>query len=124
MQKAKEQKKVIYIADDDRAIVDALKFMLERMGYEVDGAYDSTVVTKIMTKKPDLLLLDIWMSGSDGRDICMRLKRDTETKDVPIVMISAHPDAGSISKQCGADDFLSKPFGAGELLSKVQANIA
>lgn len=119
MTATEDKKRIIYVADDDKAIVDALTFMLESAGYKVSSAYDATVIDMMRTERPDLLLLDIWMSGHDGRDICKRLKSDPKLSCVPVIMISAHPDAGRIAGECGAEDHLSKPFEVGELLKKI-----
>jgi DNA-binding response OmpR family regulator len=116
--------KKILIADDDPAIVDALQFMLEEAGYKVTITVEGEKVEKLVLQKPDLLLLDIWMSGSDGRKICKRLKTNRNTSDIPVIMISANKDTEEYSKQAGADDFISKPFEMEELLQKVKAHIS
>jgi DNA-binding response OmpR family regulator len=113
-------KKKILIADDDRAILDALKLMLEEVGYEVNTSSDGKTIQTVKKYYPDLLLLDIWMSGVDGRDICKELKAYELTKHIPIIMISANRDTETIAKESGADDFLTKPFGMNDLLSKVE----
>lgn len=119
---AKKRKKV-FIADDDRAIVEAVSFTLNEMGFDVETSYGEGVISLIKEKKPDLLLLDIWMSGTDGGEICSRLKSSPETADMPVIMISANPDAGKVSEHCGADDYILKPFGLKELLCKIKLNI-
>lgn len=115
--------KKILIADDDPAICDALQFMLEEEGYTVATSADGDTVSKIKQIIPDLLLLDIWMSGEDGRDICRILKNQLETKNIPIIMISASRDIGKSARDAGADDFLAKPFQIDELLGKIQKYI-
>jgi CheY-like chemotaxis protein len=69
--------------------------------------------------KPDLVLLDIWMSGTDGRDICRQIKADPKLKKTPVIMISASKDVISSSKEAGADGFIAKPFEMDHLLSTV-----
>lgn len=115
----KKKAKKILIADDDPAIVDALQFMLEETGYEVITTLSGEAVPKMFEQKPDLLLLDIWMSGQDGREICRKLKSQASTGKIPIMMISANKDTEEIAKVSGANDFLSKPFEMDELLKKV-----
>lgn len=115
--------KRILIADDDPAIVDALQFMLEESGYQVEATIEGEKVPEMIRKKPDLLLLDIWMSGQDGREICKNLKSDSDTRDIPVIMISANKDTEKISKEAGADSFLAKPFEMEELLKKVKSYI-
>ncbi len=123
MKDIKSSSKKILIADDDPAIVDALQFMLEEVGYTVETTVDGDKVLRMADSKPDLLLLDIWMSGQDGRIICKELKNRNETKNIPVIMISANKDTEKFSKQAGANDFISKPFEMDELLAKVQNHI-
>ncbi|MGF7072865.1 response regulator [Mucilaginibacter sp. 3215] len=111
--------KKIMIADDDPGIVDAMEMLLEFEGYEVTSTVDGTTVLDMKDELPDLLLLDIWMSGEDGRDICKKLKQDKLTKDIPVIMISASRDIRDSAMMAGADDFLAKPFDMNELLKKV-----
>lgn len=111
--------KKILVADDNPAILDALKIMLEEAGYEVETTVDGATAQDIKEPLPDLLLLDIWMSGKDGRDICRLLKNSDLTKHIPIIMVSATKDIEQIAKDSGADDFVSKPFQMGHLLSVV-----
>ncbi|WP_426587846.1 response regulator transcription factor [Mucilaginibacter sp. R-33] len=111
--------KKIMIADDDPGIVDAMEMLLEFEGYEVTSTVDGTTVLDMKDELPDLLLLDIWMSGEDGRYICKKLKQDKLTKDIPVIMISASRDIRDSAMMAGADDFLAKPFDMNELLKKV-----
>ncbi|WP_342457021.1 response regulator [Mucilaginibacter sp. SJ] len=111
--------KKIMIADDDPGIVDAVEMLLEFEGYEVTSTVDGTTVLDMKDELPDLLLLDIWMSGEDGRDICRKLKQDELTKDIPVIMISASRDIRDSAMMAGADDFLAKPFDMDDLLKKV-----
>jgi CheY-like chemotaxis protein len=72
---------------------------------------------------PDLLLLDIWMSGIDGRDICKELKQKENTKKIPIVLISASREIERSALEAGADDFLAKPFEIDDLLEKIEKHL-
>jgi CheY-like chemotaxis protein len=112
-------KKKILVADDNPAILDALKIMLEEEGYEVETTVDGATAQDIKEPLPDLLLLDIWMSGIDGRDICKHLKSSAATKHIPVIMISATKDIEQIAKDSGADDCVSKPFQIEHLLAIV-----
>lgn len=107
------------IADDDPGIIDAIEMILEFEGYEVTSTIDGTTLLDLKNDLPDLLLLDIWMSGEDGRDICKKLKQGTITKNIPVIMISASRDIRESAMAAGADDFLAKPFEMDELLRKI-----
>ncbi len=112
--------KKILVADDDPAIVEATTLILEEFGYNVDSTVDGRTVYALQKDLPDLLLLDIWMSGEDGRDICKHLKKAVATKHIPVIMISASRDIRQSAQEAGADDFLAKPFNMDELMEKVE----
>jgi DNA-binding response OmpR family regulator len=114
-----DAKKRILIADDNAAILDSLKIMLEESGYDVEITEDGRTAQNIKHPLPDLMLLDLWMSGMDGRDICKFLKNGTATKHMPIIMISAAKGIEQIAKDSGADDYISKPFQMSHLLGLV-----
>ncbi|MBE9584338.1 response regulator transcription factor [Mucilaginibacter sp. JRF] len=116
--------KKIMIADDDPGIVDAVEMLLEFEGYAVTSTVEGSAVLALQDNLPDLLLLDIWMSGEDGRDICRSLKGDATKKHIPVIMISASKDIKDSAMQAGADDFLAKPFEMNDLLGKIEALIA
>ncbi len=111
--------KKILVADDNPAILDALKIMLEDDGYEVETTVDGATARNLKTPLPDLLLLDIWMSGVDGRDICKHLKSSAATRHIPVILVSATKDIAQIAKDSGADDFIPKPFQMEHLLAIV-----
>ncbi len=116
--------KKILIADDDRSILDAITMILEIEGYEVQTTQSGASVETLCKHSPDLLLLDIWMSGYNGKDICKALKSKKKTKDIPVIMISANKDTAKIAKEAGADGFLAKPFDIKDLLSTVAFHIS
>lgn len=112
-------KKKILVADDDPAIVDCLQIMLEDADYEVSTTTNGETVSKVKKELPDVILLDVWMSGEDGREICRYLKSQENTKGIPIIMISATRDLAESAKKAGAEDFITKPFQMDQLLAKV-----
>ena len=111
------------IADDDPGILDAVEAMLEFGGYDVSTTSNGATLLEMKEGFPDLLLLDIWMSGTDGRDVCKLLKQDDKTREMPIIMISASTELEKSAKEAGADDFLEKPFDMDELLDKIKFHI-
>lgn len=113
-------KKKILIADDDPAILDVLTLLLEETGYEVQTTGGEATMRDFQQGAPDLLLLDIWMSGWSGRDICRLLKRQEATRHLPIILISANNEVEKIAREAGADDFLAKPFNLDEIVEKIE----
>lgn len=117
-------RKYILVVDDDEGIIEAFKLMLESRDYKVKTSCDADILNKLSkTNLPDLILLDVLLSGVDGRTICKELKSQKETRNIPIIMVSAHPDARKSTLQAGADDFLAKPFEMDTLLSMVEKYI-
>ncbi|RKR83608.1 response regulator receiver domain-containing protein [Mucilaginibacter gracilis] len=112
--------KRIMIADDDPGIVDAIEMTLTFEGYDVVTTLTGDTIISMSDNFPDLLLLDVWMSGHDGRDICKLLKMKSETSNIPVIMISASPELKRSATEAGADDFLEKPFNIDELLNKIE----
>lgn len=119
----KSQKKTILVADDDTAILDALTLILEDAGYEVHTTTDGATLRNIQQQTPDLLLLDIWLSGWNGRDICLELKSAEQTKQLPIVLFSANKETKRIAEEAGADDFITKPFDLDKLLQTIERHL-
>ena len=109
------------VADDDPGIIDSLKIMLEEFDFEVETTMNGNTVYDIKNELPDLILLDLWISGMDGRDICTHLKSQEATKHIAIIIVSANKDTEHIARACGADDFLLKPFDMRVLLGKIDA---
>ena len=117
-----QQVKKILVVDDDPDILDALQFMLEDAGYEVKTTEKGEYAENLRDTNgelPDVIILDVLLSGKDGRLICQKLKSQQETKRIPIIMISAHPNAKQSVTAVGADDFVAKPFDVDELLAKI-----
>lgn len=113
--------KRILIADDDPGIVDAVEMMLQFYGYTVSSTYDGNDLLKLSPAQyPDLILLDIWMSGVDGRDVCRALKANDQTRNIPVLMISASKDIGRSAIDAGADAFLTKPFDMEQLILTIE----
>ena len=114
-------KKLVLIAEDDQAIVEVMNIILTEAGYETAViAEGNGVISAVKERKPDLLLLDIWLSGEDGGELAKKLKADEVTRDVSVVMISANTETEQIAKDSGADGFLRKPFDIDEFLATVK----
>ena len=115
----------ILVVDDDAFILDALEELLNYSGYEVITTLKGDdVFDQVEQNSPDLILLDVMLSGKDGRDICKLLKSNEKTKDIPVIMVSAHPAAFDAIKDVGADDIVSKPFDIHNLLSKIELQLS
>lgn len=113
--------KRILVIDDDETILDVVKIVLQEAGFSVTTAVNSKAIVRITSQnKPDLILLDVLLSGEDGTEVCKVLKADKKTQGIPVIMLSAHSNASKVSKACGADGFLAKPFDIDDLIKNVK----
>lgn len=115
--------KKILVVDDDPAILEVIKIILEDSDYHVMISENGDIFNLVEEYDPDLILLDVLLSGEDGREIAKNLKNGNKTKNIPIVMISAHPSAAAAVVQTGANDFISKPFDIDYFLEVVERNL-
>jgi len=116
--------KKILVAEDDKAIIEVVKIILEDKGYTVIMADQGKKVHKAIEQHaPDMILLDIWLFGEDGVEIAKVIKANPLTKQIPLVMMSANNETEKITKKVGADDFLLKPFNIEDLLYLVRKHI-
>ena len=116
------REKKIFIADDDQDILEIISMILHTKNYEIQATSDANDIFNLNDSDlPDLILMDIWMSGLDGREICRCLKNDDHTKDIPFIFISANSNIEEITKEYKADGYIAKPFEMQELLSKINS---
>lgn len=117
-------KQQILIIDDNEDIVNMMKLMLQMKGYEVSAQMNITLLEESINKSfPDLIIMDMLLSGADGRIVCQSLKRNVEYKQIPVLMISAHPSARKECLDAGADAFLEKPFDMQEFFTAVNQSL-
>jgi DNA-binding response OmpR family regulator len=114
----------VLIIDDDPDVRTVMNILLKKQGYEVETASRQEEVFEMITSfHPTVILLDVLLSGADGRKICQDIKSNTSTSHIPVIMFSAHPGAADNINVYGADDFISKPVNADTLLQKVQRQV-
>lgn len=112
----------ILVVDDDSGIGEMLKTLLEFYEYEVTVTAKPEETEKLVLENDiDLVMLDMLISGIDGTDVCMRLRKNPETKDTPVLMMSALHDAGGKCREAGANDFIAKPFEMDDLVLKIES---
>ncbi len=112
----------IVIIDDSQDLLDVLRFFLVQRGYEVETASTEKDLTSLIrTFSPDLVILDIYLQGEDGREICKKLRSHIKTKYLCILMFSASAKKLSDYKEYGADGFIEKPFGLNEVIDEIES---
>lgn len=116
--------KKILVVDDENDILDAIQIILERENFIVASvSKGEEIYREVDDFMPDLILLDVLISGNDGRTVSQKLKTDDKTKEIPIIMMSAHPSVVKNYSTFGANDFLAKPFEIEDLLKIIRKNL-
>jgi len=116
--------RTVLIVDDEKSIVDILKFNLEKSEYKTICAYDGKEALRLAREEsPDLMLLDVMLPYIDGFDVCKTLR--SEGSNLPIIMITAREEETDkvFGLELGADDYITKPFSIRELLARVKTNM-
>ena len=111
----------ILVVDDEKLLVKGVKFNLENEGYEVECAYDGAAAVEMARNgRYDLIILDVMMPEVDGKEACLRIR---EFSNVPIIMLTARSEDADklMGFECGADDYVTKPFNILELKARVRA---
>jgi CheY-like chemotaxis protein len=109
----------ITVAEDDKDILFILDVILNDAGYEVEPLTDGTTIVAGRKEWPDLFIIDKDMPAIDGLAICKYLRLNEETKDIPVIMISAYHKLKSKAQAAGANDFIEKPFEIKDLLNTI-----
>ena len=117
-------RKKVLVIDDNSGILFAMRKALAVKEYEVCVSDTFTGVGAVVKIAPDLIYLDISLVGKDGREVARELKGNERTKHIPIVILTAYPNAGELAKEAGADDFLPKPFELAELWEMTAKHVA
>ena len=121
---AKTEQKTVLIVEDEKNIVDILRFNLQREGYRTVEAYDGADgLDKARTENPDIILLDVMLPKMIGFDVCRTLR--DEGNNVPVIILTAREEEADkvLGLEIGADDYITKPFSMRELIARVKANI-
>ncbi|MDB5223585.1 MAG: response regulator transcription factor [Chitinophagaceae bacterium] len=110
----------ILIVDDNADVLHVMQLLLSSRGFEIEvTTKGEETVNLVNTFHPELIFLDIHLSGLDGRDISRQLKTTEETKHIPVILFSANVIKGAMLEESLADEFIAKPFDIHELLLKV-----
>lgn len=113
----------VLIIDDEKDLVEALSYNLEKEGFQTIRAFDGfSGLTKGRTLKPSIIVLDLMLPNISGIDICKKLKSEKETADIPIIILTAKGDETDkiLGLELGADDYVTKPFSIRELISRIK----
>ncbi len=112
----------IFIVDDSEHLIALLSQILIQDGFEIETAVSKKeLVNLLLNSAPDLILLDIRLSGDDGRKICRDLKANSTYKNIPVILMSADADLLETFAEFSADDIIGKPFDRAVVLQKIRA---
>ncbi|MEO6290054.1 MAG: response regulator [Ginsengibacter sp.] len=115
----------VLVVDDNRDILSVVELMLKMHDYTVKTVHRWEEITQSVSGfMPDLILLDISLSGADGRDICRAIKDSDDTKHIPVILFTAHHDLGSTFEECLADGLVTKPFSKAYLLETIRRKLS
>lgn len=115
---------MIFCVEDDSNIRELVVYTLESTGFQAHGFEDgSSFLEALALETPELVLLDIMLPGEDGLEILKKLKNSSKTKDIPVIMVTAKGSEYDkvVGLDSGADDYVTKPFGMMELISRIKA---
>ena len=114
----------ILILDDSTELLEMLQIIFKMNGHTAILSNTKEIFLKeLKICKPDLILIDIYLRHNDGREICKDLKKGEETKNIPVLLISASPDKLQAYKDCNADGMIEKPFDLDNLMSQIESLI-
>ena len=112
-----KSKHKILVVDDDMDILSVMTISLKDKGYDVEGTLNGDeALVRAEKFMPDLIIMDIYLSGTNGKDICKKLKETEKTSAIPIILISASTQLRNTVRECGANGFINKPFENEDLL--------
>ncbi|MES2456903.1 MAG: response regulator [Bacteroidota bacterium] len=113
-------KKCIYVVEDNAAIRDIIEFMLTEEEYEVSvTATISAFWKKMQERTPDMVVLDVVLPDGNGVEVCQKLKDNTKTYRIPVMMMSANNYINKVKSKCRADEFINKPFDLDDFINRV-----
>jgi DNA-binding response OmpR family regulator len=119
--------KRILVVDDDSTISEAVREILQPEGFAIECPSDSrSALMDALRRVPDLVILDVAMPGMTGWEFCAILRRQSATREVPVLFLTGHAEVKDriTAMQLGGSDFLAKPFGAGDLRRKVRSLVS
>ncbi|PWT94027.1 MAG: DNA-binding response regulator [Acidobacteria bacterium] len=119
-------RKNILVVEDEKDIIEILRYSLEKEGYRVHVAQDGHAALEIAEKVvPNLILLDLMLPGLDGIEVCKRLKKEERLREIPVIMVTAKAEEADKVRglEIGADDYVTKPFSSKELVARVKAHL-
>ncbi len=112
----------ILVIDDDPDLLMSLCFLLKRKGFDVETTTQGNeIFSKIDSVHPHLIVMDVFLSGSDGRQLCNTLKHDSFYKDIPVILFSADHSVEDGFEEFGANYFVQKPFEINHLIGRIQS---
>jgi CheY-like chemotaxis protein len=112
----------VLVIDDDPDVRTVMNLLMKKQGYEVETASTKDeAFHKVKHFQPSVILLDVLLSGADGRDICRMIKADPKTQHIQVIMVSAHPGAAENIESYGADHFITKPINTASLLQMLDS---
>ena len=112
--------KKIFIVEDDKVILELIRFILEGAGYTIISSVSTINIEELIQISPSVILLDEWLPERHGHDICKEIKANPLTRHIPVILVSAIANIATVSQSCNADDFIEKPFDVTHLVDTIK----
>jgi DNA-binding response OmpR family regulator len=123
MERSQSMNEFIAVVDDEPDIVDLISIHLKKAGFRTEGFFEAKSFLDSLEKRvPDLVILDLMLPDIDGLEVCKLLRRKEEWASIPVIMVTARGEEGDrvLGLELGADDYITKPFSARELVARVK----
>ncbi|WP_295674024.1 response regulator [uncultured Mucilaginibacter sp.] len=111
--------KKVLIIEDDADTAQCINYLINDLGFKYEQSDSILSTIDIIKSNPDIIILDYYLPNGHGSQLCSELKSNLLTKEIPVILMSTHPNLGNISKECGADAYLEKPFDLNTLIKMV-----
>jgi two-component system, OmpR family, alkaline phosphatase synthesis response regulator PhoP len=117
-------RRIVLVIDDEEDLIELVRYNLVREGFDVIGARDGeSGLSLAYQRRPDLIIIDLMLTGMDGLEVCRALRSESKTSQVPIIMLTAKASESDriVGLELGADDYITKPFSPRELTARIRA---
>ena len=111
--------KKVLVIEDDVDTVQCINYLINDLGFKFVHSESLLSTIDIIKSNPDIIILDYYLPNGHGNQLCLELKSNLLTKEIPVILMSTHPNLRNISKECGADAYLEKPFDLNNLIQMV-----
>ncbi|MDR3694244.1 response regulator [Mucilaginibacter sp.] len=111
--------KKVLVIEDDADTAQCINYLINDLGFKYEQSDSILSTIDIIKTNPDVIILDYYLPNGHGSQLCLALKSNLLTKEIPVILMSTHPNLKNISQTCGADAYLEKPFDLNKLIQMI-----